>query len=183
MPSTFQHAGQGYAIERFYSVPDDAWYLELAETDPSGRTFLTAIVADEDPDRTPTVCFDEQTGHRDIPYAVMTWFMEETAEEVRSSRGWMEIAPELLGMTRQLRLLLPGLTAEDEQYLPLLAILAELLTDDDLGTVLSAAYDMDPRTVRSDVAAVRTDRTPPPGVVAELRALLAADGWTGGAVR
>jgi hypothetical protein len=110
----------------------------------------------------------------------MTWFMEETVEEVRSSRGWMEIAPELLGMTGQLRLLLPGLTAEDEQYLPLLSILAEVLTDDDLGTVLSAAYDMDPRTVRSDVAAVRT---PSAGAVAELRALLASDGWTGGAAR
>ncbi|MFF1839597.1 hypothetical protein ACFVXE_36335 [Streptomyces sp. NPDC058231] len=33
MPSNFQHAGQGYAIGRFCSMPDDAWYLELAETD------------------------------------------------------------------------------------------------------------------------------------------------------
>ncbi|WP_406422191.1 hypothetical protein [Streptomyces sp. NBC_00842] len=67
MTSKFQVAGQGYAIERCYSVPDDAWYLELAGTDPAGRTFLTAIVPDEDPDRTPTVCFDERTGHLDIP--------------------------------------------------------------------------------------------------------------------
>ncbi|WP_406384213.1 hypothetical protein [Streptomyces sp. NBC_01618] len=134
MSSNFQVAGQGYAIGRRYSVPDDAWYLELAETDPPGRTFLTAIVPDEDPDRTPTVCFDEQTGHRDIPYAVMNRFMEDVAEdvaeEVRSSRGWMEITPELLGMTGQLRLHLPGPTAEDE-----------------------------------------------------MRALLVADGWTGGAAR
>lgn len=183
MSSNFQVAGQGYTIGRFSSVPEDAWYLELAETDPPGRTFLTAIVPDEDPDRTPTVCFDEQTGHRDIPYAVMNRFMEEVAQEVRSSRGWMEITPELLDTTRQLRLLLPGPTAEDEQYPPLPAILAELLADDDLGAVLSAAYDMDPRTVRSDMAAVRTDRTPAPDAVAELRALLAADGWTVGAAR
>jgi hypothetical protein len=39
MTSKFQVAGQGYAIERCYSVPDDAWYLELAGTDPVGRTF------------------------------------------------------------------------------------------------------------------------------------------------
>lgn len=35
MLSTCRHAGQGYAIERCCPVPDDAWYLELAETELS----------------------------------------------------------------------------------------------------------------------------------------------------
>ncbi|MEU9048103.1 MULTISPECIES: hypothetical protein [unclassified Kitasatospora] len=78
-----------------YSVPDDAWYLEL-DLVREQRAVVTAVIPDEDPAREPTVCFDPQGRHLDIPYEVMQWFMDQVAEEIRTSRAWMRLRPELI---------------------------------------------------------------------------------------
>ncbi|WP_229869233.1 hypothetical protein [Streptomyces inusitatus] len=70
----FPHPGGDYAITTMYSVPDDAWYLEL-DLVGKQRNLLTAIVPDEDPAREPTICSDPQGPHQDIPYEIVRWFM------------------------------------------------------------------------------------------------------------
>ncbi|MFE5771542.1 hypothetical protein ACFQ7O_24635 [Streptomyces sp. NPDC056485] len=58
----FRHPDGDYTITAVYSVPDDAWYLEL-DLVAGQRTLMTAIVPDEDPAREPTVCFNpKRTG-------------------------------------------------------------------------------------------------------------------------
>ncbi|WP_241002904.1 hypothetical protein [Streptomyces sp. CB01881] len=86
------HPSGDYAITALYSVPDDAWYLEL-DLVREQRAVVTAVVPDEDPAREPTVCFDPRGRHLDIPYAVMRWFMDQVEEEIRMSRAWMQLRP------------------------------------------------------------------------------------------
>lgn len=50
-----RHPDGNYTITATYSVPDDAWYLEL-DLVAKQETLVTAIVPDEDPAREPTVC-------------------------------------------------------------------------------------------------------------------------------
>ncbi|MFF0472986.1 hypothetical protein [Streptomyces sp. NPDC004284] len=80
------HPGGDYAITTMYSVPDDAWYLELDHI-AGQRTVMTAIVPDEDPAREPTVCVDPVSGHPHIPYEVVCWSMAHVAHEIETSRA------------------------------------------------------------------------------------------------
>ncbi|BBH65597.1 hypothetical protein ACTI_22820 [Actinoplanes sp. OR16] len=51
-----------------------------------GRAFVTAVVPDEDLDREVTVSLHPER-QRDIPFAVMRWFMEKVADEMARSRA------------------------------------------------------------------------------------------------
>jgi hypothetical protein len=91
-----------YAVNTMYSVADDAWYLEL-DLVADHRTVVMAIVPDEDPAREPTVCFTPAGRHLDIPYEVMRWFMGRVEEEIRTSRAWMRLRPDLVEVIHRLR--------------------------------------------------------------------------------
>lgn len=56
-------------------------------TDLPGPAFLVAVIPDEDPDQEPAIHVrDEHV----IPYEIMHWFMENTAEEVNRRRLTLE---------------------------------------------------------------------------------------------
>ncbi|MGW4873711.1 hypothetical protein [Streptomyces chartreusis] len=90
------------AIIATYSVPDDAWYLEL-DLVAGQRNLVTAVVPDEDPALELTVRFNPRAQHTDVPYEVMRWFMHQVDEETRTSRAWMQPRPELIEIIYQLR--------------------------------------------------------------------------------
>ncbi|WUX42431.1 hypothetical protein OG769_35655 (plasmid) [Streptomyces sp. NBC_01435] len=98
----FRHPDGDYAITAMYSVPDDAWYLEL-DLVAGHRQLVTAVVPDEDPARKPTVCFNPRGPHMEVPCEVMRWFMRQVDEEIRISRAWMRLRPELVEIIYQLR--------------------------------------------------------------------------------
>ncbi|WP_327435708.1 hypothetical protein OG279_09775 [Streptomyces sp. NBC_01201] len=102
-----------YSLTTMYSVPDDAWYLEL-DLVAVHRTVVTAIVPDEDPAREPTVCFDVHGDHLDIPYSVIRWFMDHVEAETRTSRGWMRLRPELVEVIRRMRQEHSGVISDEE---------------------------------------------------------------------
>lgn len=93
MPYMREHNGIHYAIQHMYSVPDDAWYLELClASAPTGDldgewfggivemdTFLIAIVPDEDPSREPVLSIHRQ---HELPYSVLCWFMGYVVDEI-----------------------------------------------------------------------------------------------------
>ncbi|WP_225799287.1 hypothetical protein [Streptomyces sp. NK15101] len=136
------HPDGRYAITTTYSVPDDAWYLELDEV-AGQRTLVLAIVPDEDPGREPTVCFTSGDGHRDVPYAVMRWFMDQVAEDIRTSRSWMELRPETVGVIHGLRQEHLGVLA-DEDVPPVLAGLRARVPAADLADVMLHAFGRGP---------------------------------------
>ncbi|MFD9592001.1 hypothetical protein ACFWA9_04485 [Kitasatospora sp. NPDC059973] len=96
------HPNRDYAITAMYSVSDDAWHLEL-DLVREHRAVVTAVIPDEDPAREPTVYFDPQGRHLDIPCEVMRSFMDQVADEIRSSRAWMRLRPELVEVILRLR--------------------------------------------------------------------------------
>ncbi|CAM5463669.1 hypothetical protein GCM10010329_32230 [Streptomyces spiroverticillatus] len=136
------HADGDYAITVLYSVPDDAWYLELDRV-ADQRTVALAIVPDEDPAREPTVCFDPGAGHVHVPYEVMRWFMEQVAEEVRTSRDWMGLRPELVQVIYGLRQEHLGVIT-DEDFARVLPEVRAAVPEADLAPVLAAAFGRTP---------------------------------------
>ncbi|MGW2271003.1 hypothetical protein [Streptomyces yangpuensis] len=138
----FRHPDGDYAITAMYSVPDDAWYLEL-DLVAGQRHLVTAIVPDEDPAREPTVCFNPQAGHLDVPYEVMRWFMHQVEEEVRTSRAWMRLRPELVEIIHGLRQEYMGVI-DDDDFPQVLAELRATVAEADLPTVLEAAFGRTP---------------------------------------
>ncbi|MGW5641067.1 hypothetical protein [Streptomyces sp. NPDC003832] len=163
------HPSRDYAITAMYSVPDDAWYLEL-DLLREHRALVTAVVPDEDPRREPTVCFDPQGRHLDIPYEVLRWFMDQVADEIRTARAWMRLRPELVDVIHRLRQ--EYRSAIDDADLP--DVLAELRTTvpaADVSVVLAAAFGLKPDGTPMDgmqafqlvdVAAVRDHRPAAP---------------------
>ena len=138
----FLHPDGDYAITVMYSVPDDAWYLELHLV-ANQRALMTAVVPDEDPAREPTLCFAPQRGHRDIPYQVIRWFIEQADEEIRRSRAWMRLRPELVTVIRKLRQEYLG-AIDDEDFPRVLAELRTAVPAADLPTVLASAFGRKP---------------------------------------
>ncbi|MFE6457259.1 hypothetical protein ACFVP0_07360 [Streptomyces cinereoruber] len=136
------HPDGRYALTTMYSVPDDAWYLELDEV-ARHRAVVTAVVPDEDPAREPVVCFDPNGGHQHVPYAVMRWFMDRVDEEVRSSRAWMELRPALVAVIHRLRQEYFGVVGDDDFPLVLAEVRAEV-PEEDLPAVLEAAFGRRP---------------------------------------
>lgn len=150
-----RRADGDYAITAMYSVPDDAWYLELGLV-AEQRTLVTAIVPDEDPAREPTVCFSPQAGHADVPYEVMRWFMHQVEEEIRTSRAWMGLRPELVEIICRLRQEHLGVVEEDD-FPHVLADVRAMVSEDDVPDVLEAAFGR-----RPDGTTVDHPRTPQP---------------------
>jgi hypothetical protein len=136
------HPDGDYAITTMYSVPDDAWYLEL-DLVAGQRNLVTAIVPDEDPAREPTVCFNPHEGHLDIPYGVMRWFMGQVEEEIRTSRAWMRLRPELVEAIHQLRREYLG-AIDDDAFPHVLAEVRAAVPEADLPAVLAAAFGRKP---------------------------------------
>ncbi|MET9621919.1 hypothetical protein ABZZ37_14265 [Streptomyces sp. NPDC006464] len=138
----FRHPGGDYAITAMYSVPDDAWYLEL-DLVAGQRNLVTAVVPDEDPAREPTVCFNPHAGHADVPYEVMRWFMHQIDEEIRTSRAWMRLRPELVETIYQLRQEHLG-TIDDDAFDHVLAEVRATVPEADVPAVLQAAFGRHP---------------------------------------
>ncbi|MER7141570.1 hypothetical protein AB0L83_28300 [Streptomyces sp. NPDC052071] len=142
-----------YSITTMYSVPDDAWYLEL-DLVATRRTVVTAIVPDEDPAREPTVCFDVHGDHLDIPYAVIRWFMDLVEAEIRTSRDWMRLRPELVEVVRGLRQEHLGVIS-DEEFPAVLEHVRAGVPEEDLQAVLLASFRRRPDgTTTDDLEAV-----------------------------
>lgn len=138
----FRHPDGDYAITTMYSVPDDAWYLEL-DLVAGQRTLVTAIVPDENPAREPTVCFNPHAGHADVPYEVMRWFMHQVDEEIRTSRAWMRLGPNLVEVIYQLRQEHMGVI-DDDDFPQVLADVRTTVPEEDLPAVLEAAFGRNP---------------------------------------
>ncbi|MEU9779888.1 hypothetical protein AB0H92_02670 [Streptomyces phaeochromogenes] len=136
------HPNGEYAVTAMYSVPDDAWYLGL-DLVAGQRTLVTAIVPDEDPAREPTVCFDPGGQHVDVPYEVMRWFMDQVEEEVRTSRAWMLLRPELVEAIYRLRQEYMGVV-DDDDFPDVLAEVRVAVPAADLPAVLAAALGRKP---------------------------------------
>ncbi|MET9921730.1 hypothetical protein ABZZ04_32345 [Streptomyces sp. NPDC006435] len=138
----FRHPDGDYAITAMYSVPDDAWYLEL-DLVAGQRNLMTAIIPDEDPAREPTVCFNPQAGHVDVPYEVVRWFMHHVDEEIRTSRAWMRLRPELVETVCRLRQEHMG-AIDDDDFPRVLAEVRATVPEADLFAVLEAAFGRNP---------------------------------------
>ncbi|MEU6090896.1 hypothetical protein ABZ865_29715 [Streptomyces sp. NPDC047085] len=138
----YPHPDGDYAITAMYSVPDDAWYLEL-DLVAEQRNLVTAIVPDEDPAREPTVCFNPHGRHLDVPYEVMRWFMDQVEKEIRTSRAWMRLRPELVEVIHRLRQEYLGVI-DDDDFPHVLAEVRTAVPEADLATVLEAAFGRKP---------------------------------------
>ncbi|CAM5263885.1 putative protein OS=Streptomyces aurantiogriseus OX=66870 GN=GCM10010251_81800 PE=4 SV=1 [Streptomyces aurantiogriseus] len=138
----FPHPDGDYTITAMYSVTDDAWYLEL-DLVAGPRNLVTAIVPDEDPAREPTVCFSPLEQRLDIPYEVMRWFMDCVGEEIRTSRAWMRLRPELVEVIHQLRQEYLG-AIDDDDFAHVLVEIRAAVPEADLLTVLAAAFGRKP---------------------------------------
>ncbi|MFG2946237.1 hypothetical protein [Streptomyces adustus] len=143
-----RHPDGDYAITAMYSVPDDAWCLEL-DLMSGQRTLVIAIVPDEDPAREPTVCFNPHAGHTDVPYEVMRWFMQQVDEEIRSSRAWMRLRPELVEIIYELRQEHRGVI-DDDDFPQVLADVRTTVSEEDLPDVLEAAFGRNPDGTTKD---------------------------------
>ncbi|MFJ3904588.1 hypothetical protein [Streptomyces sp. NPDC090025] len=138
MPRT-PHPTAPYQLTTLYSVPDDAWYLELDDLADGGRTLVVAVVPDEDPAREPHVHFDPNTGHRYIPYEVLRWFLDEVGAEIARSRDWMALRPEIVEVIKELRGEYLGAIG-DEDVEPVLAGLRGTVPAADLADVMRHAF-------------------------------------------
>jgi hypothetical protein len=138
----FPHPEGDYAITVMYSVPDDAWYLELHPVTDQ-RALVTAIVPDEDPVREPTLCFDPRSGHLDLPYEVMRWFMDQVEAETRTSRAWMRLRPELVEVIHRLRQEYLG-AIDDDDFPRVLAEVRTAVPAADVPAVLASAFGRKP---------------------------------------
>ncbi|MFE6049355.1 hypothetical protein ACFQ6N_01195 [Kitasatospora sp. NPDC056446] len=136
------HPSRDYAITVMNCVSDDAWHLEL-DLVREQRAVAIAVVPDEDPAREPTVCFDPQGRHLDIPYEAMRWFMDQVAEEIRTSRAWMRLRPELVEVVHRLRQEHLG-AIDDADFPEVFAELTSAVPEADLPAVLAAAVGRNP---------------------------------------
>ncbi|GHH17844.1 hypothetical protein [Streptomyces lanatus] len=144
------HPDGDYAITAMYSVPDDAWYLEL-DLVAEQRNVLTAIVPDEDPAREPAVCVNPLGRSCDIPYEVMRWFMDQVTEEIRTARAWMRLRPELVDVIHHLRQEYLGVI-DDDDFPHALAQVRAAVPEADVPAVLEAAFGRNPDGTTMDHA-------------------------------
>ncbi|CAL9537805.1 hypothetical protein SUDANB105_04158 [Streptomyces sp. enrichment culture] len=138
----FSHPDGEFSITTLYSVPDDAWYLEL-DLVGGQRNLVTAIVPDEDPAREPTVCFNPDGPHLDIPYEVVRWFMDRVEAEIRTSRAWMRLRPELVDVIHRLRQDYLG-AIDDDEFERVMTELRREVPEADLPVVVAEAFGREP---------------------------------------
>ncbi|MEV6358398.1 hypothetical protein [Streptomyces hydrogenans] len=137
-----RHPDGDYAITSIYSLADDAWYLEL-DVVAGQRNLVTATIPDEDPAREPTVCFNPSAEHTEVPYEAMRWFMDRVDGEIRNSRAWMRLRPELVEIIRQLRQEHMGVI-DDDDFPQVLVDVRTAVPEEDLAAVLEAAFGRNP---------------------------------------
>ncbi|MFB7944342.1 hypothetical protein ACFC6L_05425 [Kitasatospora phosalacinea] len=139
------HPAGEFQITTLYSVPDDAWHLELDHLPSGGTTLMLAIVPDEDPAREPTVCTCTPAGaeHVDIPVPVLRWYLEQVELDIATSRAWMRLRPGIVALIKELRDEHGG-GIDDEHYPPVLARLRAELAPEDLADVLQHAFGRTP---------------------------------------
>ncbi|WP_329041058.1 hypothetical protein OHT61_23990 [Streptomyces sp. NBC_00178] len=148
-----------FSLTTMYSVPDDSWYLEL-DLAATGRTLVIAIVPDEDPAREPTVCFDTAGEHLDIPYSVIRWFMDHVETEIRTSRAWMRLRPELVEVVHALRQEFQG-GISDHEFVEVLREVRGRVAETDLPAVLAASFGRRPDgTTEHDVLSLMPAEKP-----------------------
>ncbi|WP_371101690.1 hypothetical protein [Streptomyces sp. PU_AKi4] len=138
----YSHPAGEFSITSLYSVPDDAWYLEL-DLVGGQRNLVTATVPDEDPAREPMVCFNPVAPHLDIPYEVVRWFMDRVEEEIRTSRAWMRLRPGLVEVIHRLRQEYLGVIDDDEFARVLEEVRGEV-PEADLPVVVAEAFGRKP---------------------------------------
>jgi hypothetical protein len=95
-----EHNGRHHLVAYNYTLPDDAWHVELSEAvsaprrrpnspnSPAslpGQPFLIAEVPADDPSREPMIHVDPRRDHA-VPFEVMRWFMGHVAVEVERCR-------------------------------------------------------------------------------------------------
>ncbi|MER7583846.1 hypothetical protein [Kitasatospora sp. NPDC097691] len=136
------HPGRDYAVTAMYSVTEDAWHLEL-EFVREQRTLAIAVVPDEDPGREPTVSFAPRGRCPDVPFEVLRWFVEQVEEEIRTSRAWMRLRPELVDVVHGLRREHAGFV-DDAEFPGVLGQLRASVAAPDLPAVLAAAFGRGP---------------------------------------
>ncbi|MFH8787094.1 hypothetical protein [Streptomyces roseoverticillatus] len=136
------HPGGDYAITVIYSVPADAWHLEL-ELVAEQLTLVLASVPDEDPAREPTMSFDAGGRHLHVPRDVMHWFMDRVDEEIRTSRAWMRLRRELVEVIHRLRQEYLG-DIDDDDFPRVLAEVRAAVPEADIPAVLEAAFGRRP---------------------------------------
>ncbi|MFI6530261.1 hypothetical protein [Streptomyces uncialis] len=136
------HPNGAYTVTTMYSVPGDAWHLEL-DLVQGQRTVVTAVVPDEDPAREPTIRLDPHGRNLDIPYEVMRWFMDRVEEQVRTSRAWMRLRPQLVEVVHRLRQEYRGVV-DDEDFPQALAQVRAAVPGPDVPAVLAAAFGRNP---------------------------------------
>ncbi|MFD4738401.1 hypothetical protein ACFWNQ_13685 [Streptomyces virginiae] len=78
-----------------------------------------------------------------VPYEVMSRFMDRVEAEVRSSRAWMELRPELVEVVHALRQEHSGIV-DDEDFGDVLARVRAAVPEADLAVVLAAAFERRP---------------------------------------
>lgn len=158
-----------HRITLIYVLSEDAWHLELDHRDT--RCLITAIVPDEDPAREPSFCLAAPAGDHHVPHAVMRWFMDEVAEEIRRVRGWTELPPAAVDTVVALREVVAD-GWDDEDGPALLALLSGVLPADQVAAVVLEVLSADTTALAG--------RPPAPGAVAALRERMAGAGWRSG---
>ncbi|MFJ3876826.1 hypothetical protein ACIPW5_05140 [Streptomyces sp. NPDC090077] len=149
MPPLTPH--DDYAVVAMYSVADEAWHLELEHVAVQHH-LATAVVPDEDPAREPTVRFHTAGGRAEVPCEVLRWFVDQVDAEIRDSRAWMQLGPELVEVIRRLRQEYGG-AIDDEDFPQVLAELRATLPEADLPAVLAAAFGCEPDGAAEDARA------------------------------
>ncbi|WP_187645733.1 hypothetical protein [Streptomyces sp. TRM49041] len=164
----------GYSLTHHYALPDDAWQVELNA--PDGTILAIGVVPDEDPEREPSLVFNERAGHRRVPYEVMRRFMDEVADEIQRCRAWTTLPPAAVNSVVALRDVMYDGWA-DADYPALLTLLSEALPPDQVVAVVREVLSADADTVTADLAAPRevTARA-----LADLRARMTEAGWRSG---
>ncbi|MEZ0069994.1 hypothetical protein ABIA32_006042 [Streptacidiphilus sp. MAP12-20] len=81
--------------------------------------------------------------HQDIPYEVMRWFMDRVEEEIRTSRAWMRLRPELVEIIHRLRQEYLG-AIDDDDFPDVLAEVRAAVPEADLPAVLEGAFGRKP---------------------------------------
>ncbi|MFF7754484.1 hypothetical protein ACFZCP_35815 [Streptomyces sp. NPDC007971] len=89
------------------------------------------------------VCFSPRGPQADVPYGVMRWFMDQVDEEIRTSRAWMRLRPDLVEIIRQLRQEHMG-AIDDDTFRHVLAEVRATVPEADLPAVLEAAFGRRP---------------------------------------
>ncbi|MGW0364441.1 hypothetical protein [Streptomyces sp. NPDC002990] len=95
------------------------------------------------PDRGSRPGRDPQGGRLNVPYEVMRWFMDQVEVEIRTSRAWMRLRPELVEVIHRLRQEHLG-AVHDDDFPRVLVEVRTAVPAADLPAVLASAFGRKP---------------------------------------